>query len=246
MFRNLKRKWWKLYLTLARAWARCPSWHLNQRVLWGKLATNRVLLSLWFLGAALYAANGFFIRDCNCGSGAQTAAAHSVKDEVQQTGSVGQTPPAAVRWAEVGVEPSDARPATATDVSNSGGAQTLPSVWRIKFIDPATLQDGWQDGWISGAYLTPKETPHVQAALPQEPAQPAPETGAALDQAALPPSATDTSAASEQLERSQPTTDASADSAQLEPLATPRDLRKQRRRAPPSTFLYDRGFYPTR
>jgi hypothetical protein len=239
MFRTVKRKWWRLYLTLARAWARRPSWHLNQRVLWGNLATNRVLLSLWFLGAALYAANGFFIRDCNCGSGAQTAAAHSGKDEVQQTGSVGQTPPAAVRSAEVGVEPSDARPATAAE-------QTLPSVWGIKFIDPATLQDGWQDGWISGAYLTPKETPHVQAALPQEPAQPAPETGAALDQAAPPPSATDASAASEQLEPSQPTADASADSEQLEPLATPRDLRKQRARKWRSTFQYERGFYPTR
>lgn len=240
MFRTLKRKWWRLYLTLARAWARRPSWHLNQRVFWGKLATNRVLLSLWVFGAALYAANGFFPQDCNCGSEAQTAA-HSGKEEVQQTGSVGQTPPASTsRSVEVGVEPSDARPATAAEVSNSGGAQTLPSVWGIKFIDPATLQDGWQDGWISGAYLTPKETP----ALPQKAAQPAPETGAALDQAALPPSATDTSAASEQLERSQPTTDASADSAQLEPLATPRDLRKQRRRA--STFLYERGFYPTR
>jgi len=234
MFRTFRRKWWRSYLTLARAWARLTTWrHLEERDWLGKLSTNRLLLSLWLFGAALYTANAFFIPDSNCGSGvAETAARYSVKEDVHQTGSVGETPPARTssRPAEVGTAASDSRPTPGAEVSLEGGAHTLPSVWGIRVIDPETLREGW----ISGNYLTPMETPQVQAGLPQEPTQPAPEA----------------SAVSERPELSQPAPEASAVSEQPEPWVTPRDLRKQRawkwRHAPRRAFRYERGFYPTR
>jgi len=232
MFRTFQRKWWRLYLTLARAWARGTTWrHLEQRDWWGKLATNRLLLSLWLFGAALYAANVFVIRASNCSSEV-TAARDSGQADAHQTGSLSQAAPAANnnRSAEVRTVSLDAKPTPGAEAALAGSTQSLPSVWGIRVIDPATLQEGW----ISGEYVTPKETPQVQAGLPQKSAQPAPEA----------------SAISEQLELSQPAPEASAVSEQPEPWVTPRDLRKQRawkwRHAPRRAFRYERGFYPTR
>lgn len=244
MFRTFHRKWRRLYLTLARAWARRTTWRqLGQRDWFGKLSTNMLLLSLWLFGVALYAADAFYIRDSSCGSEA-AAARYSVKEDVQ-TGSVAQTPPAATdsRSTEVGTKPSGAGLAPGAEASHAGSARTLPSVWGIRVIDPATLQEGW----ISGEYLTPKETPQVQAELPQKPAQPAAET-AVSEQSERSQPAPEASIVSEQPELSQPAPDASAVSEQPEPSATPRELRQQRarwRHAPRSTFRYERGFYPT-
>jgi len=183
MYRTFHRKWWRLYLTLARAWARLTTrQRLEQRDWFGKLSTNRLLLSLWLFGAALYTATAFYIPDSKCGSRViETAARYSVKEDVQQTGSVGQTPPALTnsRSAKVGTEPSDAdRPSQRAEVSLAARTHALPSVWGIRIIDPATLREGW----ISGKYLTPKVSPQPQAGLPQKPAQTVPETSAVSEQ----------------------------------------------------------------
>jgi hypothetical protein len=219
MFRTFHRKWWRLYLTLARAWARLTTrQRLEQRDWFGKLSTNKLLLSLWLFGAALYTAAAFYIPDSKCGSRViETAASYSVKEDVQPTGSVGQTPPTLTnsRSPKVETEPPTADgPTQRAEVSLAASAYALPSVWGISVIDPTTLREGW----TSGKYLTPKEDPQAQAGLSQKPAQPGPET----------------SAVSEEL--------------QPESSATPKNLRKQRgwKWRPRPAFRYELGFYPTR
>ncbi len=179
MFRTFRRKWWRLYLTLARAWARLRIGpHLEQRDWFGKLSTSRLMLSLWLFGAALYTANAFYILHPRCDSGAAETAAGYAKEDVQQTGSVGQIP-SRLAPAKVGIEPSDAdKPTRGAEVSLSARADPLPSVRGIKVIDLATLQDGW----ISGKYVAPKNGPQPEAGLPNKSAQTAPETSTISEQ----------------------------------------------------------------
>jgi len=191
MSRTFHRRWWRLYLALARARARLPIWrHVGGRGWFGKFSTNILLLSLWLFGAALYTANAVYVPESKCGSGvAETAAGYSVKEDVQPTGSVGQTPATLTnnRSAKVGTEPSDAgEPTQGAEVSLAARADTLPSVWGIRVIDPSTLREGW----ISGKYLTPKESPQAQAGLPQKTAQTTPETSAVSEQLQPEPSTT--------------------------------------------------------
>jgi hypothetical protein len=94
MFRTFRRKWWKFYLTVARAWAKLTTWrHLEQRAWFGKPSTKSLMLSLGLVGATLYTANAFYVPASKCGSGvAEAATKHSVTEDVQQTGSVDQSP----------------------------------------------------------------------------------------------------------------------------------------------------------
>lgn len=67
--------------------------YFEQRAWFGKPSTKRLMLSLGLVGAALYAANAFYVPASQCGSGvAEAAPKHSVTEDVQQTGSVDQTP----------------------------------------------------------------------------------------------------------------------------------------------------------
>ena len=181
------------------------------------VSTNRLMLSLWLFGAAIYTAHAVYIGDAKCRSEVPEAAAeYSVKGDNQHTGSVGQTPPTLKNNRSAKIRPESSRtekPEQGAEVSLSATAHALPQVWGIRVIDPHTLREGW----MSGNYLTPTEEPQALTELPQKPAQPGPEA----------------SAVSEQL--------------QPEPSATPKHLRKQRawkwRRRP--AFRYELGFYPT-
>jgi hypothetical protein len=180
MFRILHRKCWRLYLSLARARARLTTRrHFEQRDWFEKLSTNKLLLSLWLLGAALYTAHASYISHSQCDSGVtETAAGHPVKVDVQLTGSIGQRAPTLVNGlpVKVAIVSSDAEgPPQGVEASLAARAHSLPSVWGITIIDPAELREGW----ISGKYLTPKESHEAQAAT-QEPAQTGLETSANL------------------------------------------------------------------
>ena len=160
MFRTLHRKCWRSYLSLARARARLTTWrHSEQRDWFGKLSTNKLLMSLWLLGAAFYTAHASYISNSECGSGlTETAAEYPVKvDDGQVTGSVGQ---------------EAAGPPQNDVASRAARANIVPSVWGIRVIEPEMLREGW----ISGEYLAP-ESPQAQAA-PQKSAPTAPETSA--------------------------------------------------------------------
>jgi len=197
MSRTFHRQCWRLYLSLARARARLTTWrYLEQRDWFGKVSTNRLLLSLWLFGAFLYTAHASYISYSQCASGVtETAAGHPVKVDVQLTGSVGQRAPTLTNSlpAKVAIESSDAEgPPQRAEASVAARDHTLPSVWGIRVIDPAALREGW----ISGKYLTPKESPQAQAA-PQKPAQTALETSAVSEQ-------TEPSAISKNLRKQRP------------------------------------------
>jgi hypothetical protein len=138
------------------------------------------MLSLWLLGAALYAAHAVYTRESKCASEvAETAAGYSVKDDAQQTGSVNQAPPSPMKShsPRVGTELSHTgEPTQGSEVSLAARAHALPSVGGIKVIDPTALQEGW----ISGKYLAPKD--HQTQALPQQPAETASNTSAVSEQ----------------------------------------------------------------
>jgi hypothetical protein len=182
MFQTFHRKCWRLYLSLARARARLTTRrHLEQRDWFGKLSTNKLLLSLWLLGAALYTAHASYISYSQCGSGmTETVARYPVKVDMRPTGSVGQRAPTLANSlpAKVAIESSAAEgPPQRAEASLAAGDNSFPSVWGISIIDPAELREGW----VSGKYLTPNERPQAQAA-PQKTAQTGLETNVVSEQ----------------------------------------------------------------